>query len=81
MMAENLIALAVILSFAAYFNNSVKLVDEINDRIMLDRLTLRRAILKLSLFKKAIFVFCLPVILPVGLMIYVVNLILYRNVR
>ena len=80
-MIENLIAIAVILGFAVYFNYSVKSVDKINDEIMFGESTLRQAILKLGLFRKITFVFCLPVILPVGLMIYIVNLILYRNVR
>ena len=80
-MIENIIAVVVILSFAVYFNYSVKLVDKINDKVTFNNLTLRKVLSNLSSLKKVALVFCLPIVLPVGFLIYIVNLILYRNVR
>ena len=80
-MIENITAITVLVTFAIYFNYSVKLVDRINDEVMFNQLTIKQAIFKLSPFKKFTLIFCLPVVLPVGFMIYVINLILYRNAR
>ena len=79
-MIESITAITVLIVFAIYFNYSVKLVDKINDEVTFNQLTIKQAVFKLNPFRKLTLVLCLPVVLPVGFLVYIVNLILYHNV-
>jgi|LGOV01.1.fsa_nt_gb uncharacterized membrane protein YesL len=80
-MIENLIAIAVLIVFALYFNYSISLVNLISDEMLFNQLSLKRVIHKLNLFKKVMLILGLPIILPVGLVLYLISLLFRFRAR
>lgn len=80
-MLENIIAVAVIIVFALYFNYSISLIDFIFDKMLLDQLSLWEVISKLNLFRKIMLVLSLPIAIPFGLILLVIKLVFYLRVQ
>ena len=81
MMVENLIAIAILIVFAIYFNYSISLIRFISDAMLFDQFTLCRVISELSLFRKVMLVLGAPIVLPIGLGVLIVNLLFRLRIQ
>ena len=80
-MIENLIAIAVLITFGLYFNYSISLVNLISDEILFNQLTLWQVICRLSLFRKLMLILTLPIVIPIGLILFVIHLLFRLRAR
>ena len=79
MIVQNLIAIAILIVFAIYFNHSANITNEVYDMVILDNVTLKQAILSLTTPKKIMLLVGLPIIVPLAIIMYLFNWILYHN--
>ena len=80
-MIENLTVIAVLIAFAIYFNYSISLVKFISDAMLFDQFTLCRVVSELSLFRKTMLVLGLPIVLPVGIAVFIINLLFRLRIQ
>ena len=73
----NLLLLFFFTIIILYVYHSTAVVEAISDSILFEELTLKEAIRKLSKFKKVMLVIGLPIVIVFGLVIYIINSILY----
>ena len=80
-MIENLIAIVLLIIFALYFNYSISLINFISDEMLFEELSLWKVVRKLDSIKKLMLILGLPVIVPIGLVLYVIGLMFRFKAR
>ena len=80
-MIENLIAIVLLIIFALYFNYSISLINFISDEMLFEELSLWKVVRKLDSIKKLMLILGLPVIVPIGLVLYVIGLMFRFRAR
>ena len=80
-MMEHIVVVTVLVTFAIYFNYSISLVNLISDEILFNQLTLWQVICRLSLFRKLMLILTLPIVIPIGLILFVIHLLFRLRAR
>ena len=80
-MIEILITIVALIIFIIYFNYSINLVDKISETILFDQLSLWKVISNLGLFDRITLILGMPVILPFGLVVSIINLAFNLKIR
>lgn len=80
-MMEHIVVVAVLVTFAIYFNYSISLINLISDEILFNQLTLWQVVFRLSLFRKFMLVLSLPITIPIGLVLSVIYLMFRLRAR